>query len=72
MLSKSRPRKTCMGSRDLCRASLVEGPLGGPEAIELARCSAVPAGPVRLGLLSIRAGEGEVCSRDLEALLANS
>ena len=56
----------------LCRTSVVESPLGHPDAVRLARVLAALADPIRLQLLSIVAAHGEVCSCDLEAPLARS
>jgi ArsR family transcriptional regulator, arsenate/arsenite/antimonite-responsive transcriptional repressor len=57
---------------DLCCASLTESPLSEPDAVELARVLAAISDPVRLRLLSIVAGQGEVCSCDLEAPLGRT
>ena len=56
----------------LCCASVVESPLGHPDAVGLARVLAALADPIRLQLFSIVAAHGEVCSCDLEAPLARS
>ena len=56
----------------LCCASLVEAPLAGPEAEELARVFAALGDPVRLRLLSIVATRDEVCSCELEEPLGKS
>lgn len=56
----------------LCCASVIEAPLGEPEAVELARILAALADPVRLRLFSLVAAQIEVCSCDLEAPLAKS
>ena len=57
---------------DLCCGSLTEAPLSETDAAELARVLAAISDPVRLRLLSIVAGHGEVCSCDLEAPLGRS
>ena len=56
----------------LCCGSLTEAPLSEPEAAELAKVLAAISDPVRLRLLSIVAGNEEVCSCDLETPLARS
>jgi ArsR family transcriptional regulator len=56
----------------LCCTSVVEAPLAGPEAEELARVLAALADPVRLRLLSIVATRDEVCSCELEEPLGKS
>jgi ArsR family transcriptional regulator len=57
---------------DLCCASLVDAPLSESEAVELARILAALGDPVRLRLLSLVAGDAEVCSCDLEGPLDRS
>jgi ArsR family transcriptional regulator, arsenate/arsenite/antimonite-responsive transcriptional repressor len=59
-------------STDLCCASVTEAPLSEADAIELAKVLAAISDPVRLRLLSIVAGNAEVCSCDLEGPLARS
>ena len=56
----------------LCCGSLTDAPLSEAEAVELAKVLAAISDPVRLRLLSIVAGNGEVCSCDLETPLARS
>src|SRR5689334_6201049 len=56
----------------VCCAPLSAAPLAEPEAAELAKVFAALSDPVRLRLLSIVAGGGEVCSCDLEAPLGKS
>ncbi len=56
----------------LCSASLVDAPLGEAEANELSRVLAALADPIRLRLLSIVSGQGQVCSCDLEIPLGKS
>ena len=53
------------GRTEPCCTSLLEAPLGEPEADELAQAFAALADPVRLRLLSFIAAAGEVCSCDL-------
>lgn len=57
---------------DLCCASVTEAPLSETDAIELAKVLAAISDPVRLRLLSIVAGNEEVCSCDLEGPLGRS
>jgi len=57
---------------DLCCGSLTEAPLSETEAVELSKVLAAISDPVRLRLLSIVAGNQEVCSCDLETPLARS
>src|SRR5487761_2471562 len=57
---------------DLCCGSLTEAPLSETESIELAKVLAAISDPVRLRLLSIVAGNREVCSCDLETPLDRS
>jgi ArsR family transcriptional regulator, arsenate/arsenite/antimonite-responsive transcriptional repressor len=53
------------GRTEPCCTSVLEAPLGEPEADELAQAFAAFADPVRLRLLSFIAAAGEVCSCDL-------
>lgn len=59
-------------AEDLCASSVVDAPLSGPEASDLARVLAALADPVRLRLLSLVASQAKVCSCDLEGPLAKS
>src|SRR6476620_197201 len=56
----------------VCCAPLQAAPLAEDEAVELAKVFAALADPVRLRLLSLVAGGGEVCSCDLEDPLGKS
>ncbi len=56
----------------VCCAPLSVAPLAEDEATELAHVFAALGDPVRLRLLSLVAGGGEVCSCDLEAPLGKS
>ena len=56
----------------LCCPSLIDAPLSAEEAGELAQVLGALADPVRLRLLSIVAGRGEVCSCELEEPLGRS
>ena len=56
----------------VCCAPLRAAPLAEDDAVELARVFAALADPVRLRLLSLVAGGGEVCSCDLEVPLGKS
>src|SRR4029450_10767732 len=55
-----------------CCPSLLEAPLTGDQAAQLARMFAALADPVRLRLLSLVAAADEVCSCDLQAPLRKS
>ena len=57
---------------DLCCASVIDAPLSVADAAELAKVLAAISDPVRLRLLSIVAGNDEVCSCDLEGPLSRS
>jgi len=48
-----------------CCTSVLESPLGEPDAEDLARGFAALADPVRLRLLSLVADAGEICACDL-------
>lgn len=61
-----------VASTDLCCASVTDAPLSEADAIELAKVLAAISDPVRLRLLSIVAGNHEVCSCDLEGPLSRS
>ena len=56
----------------LCCPPITAGQLNDAEATELAALFSALSDPVRLRLLSIVAGEGEVCSCNLEGPLAKS
>src|SRR5277367_1805844 len=57
---------------ELCCPPITAGRLSQPDAAELAALFSALSDPVRLRLLSIVAGEGEVCSCNLEAPLGKS
>ncbi|MDP8928928.1 MAG: metalloregulator ArsR/SmtB family transcription factor [Actinomycetota bacterium] len=57
---------------EACCSSLLESPVTGDEAAELARLLGALADPVRLRLFSLVAARGEVCSCELEAPLGKS
>jgi ArsR family transcriptional regulator, arsenate/arsenite/antimonite-responsive transcriptional repressor len=57
---------------DVCCPSVLEAPLTGDQAGDLARMFAALADPVRLRLLSLVAATDEVCSCDLQAPLGKS
>jgi ArsR family transcriptional regulator len=57
---------------ELCCSSVTSAPLSESDATELAKILAAISDPVRLRLLSIVAGNDEVCSCDLETPLQRS
>ena len=69
MAERRQSPKPPMTEGDLCCGSLTEAPLSEAEAAELAKVLAAISDPVRLRLLSIVAGNEEVCSCDLETPL---
>src|SRR4051794_30644837 len=70
MATRTKPRTQTSGGD--CCASLVQAPLSGSDADQLARAFAALGDPVRLRLLSLIATAGECCSCELEAPLGRS
>ena len=64
--------RTASAKADTCCPPITAGQLSEAEASELAVLFAALSDPVRLRLLSIVAGEGEVCSCNLEGPLGKS
>jgi ArsR family transcriptional regulator len=72
MVKRSATVSLPVTNADLCCASVTEAPLSAADAAELAKVLAAISDPVRLRLLSIVAGNEEVCSCDLEGPLDRS
>ena len=64
--------RTASAKAETCCPPITAGQLSEAEASELAVLFAALSDPVRLRLLSIVAGEGEVCSCNLEGPLGKS
>jgi ArsR family transcriptional regulator len=72
IVPKTKLRTIPVTADDWCCASVTSAPLGETDAAELSQVFAALADPVRLRLLSLVAGSGEICSCDLEAPLGRS
>ncbi len=71
-MTRPRAAATASAPQGACCSSLLESPLTGEEAAELARLLGALADPVRLRLFSLVAARREVCSCELEAPLGKS